>query len=422
VSEPGPDPFRRARRVIAQQALAGVVAGVLVAGLVTVVIVLVGQSRQINNQLEALAGAPGTTAVPAGTFVVQVAGDGQRTASPGAPAELPRADQQRSARTARKDVVAETQVGDREYRTLTRVVDGAVVQAGVALAPYESERHRLIVALTLAGLGAAAVAAVLGARLGSRAVAVWDDAITRQRTFIADASHELRTPLTRLTLRADLLQRAVRAGASSDVVSADLVLLREESAGLADIVDDLLQPADLEGTPEAGELVDLVDVVDHVLRHNAVLAAERAVTLAGEVADVPPVRGAPTALRRAVDALVDNALHHARHRVVVSLHADGDWAEVSVDDDGPGLSRDDAGRIFTRFGRGAGSQRGFGIGLALVSDVVARHGGAVEVVPLDPGTRFRIRLPVEPVEQEEQEEQVEADTDSTSTGSQDWTD
>jgi signal transduction histidine kinase len=120
-----------------------------------------------------------------------------------------------------------------------------------------------------------------------------------------------------------------------------------------------------------------------------------------------------------VDALVDNALHHARHRVVVSLHAAGDWAEVSVDDDGPGLSRDDAGRIFTRFARGAGSQRGFGIGLALVSDVVARHGGAVEVVPLDPGTRFRIRLPVEPVEQEEQ---VEADTDSTSTGSQDRTD
>jgi signal transduction histidine kinase len=398
VKAAGRDPFRRARRVIAVQALAGVVAGVLVASLVTVVIVLVGQSRQVNSQLEALAGAPQTTAVPAGTFVVSLGDDGTRTASPGAPAELPREDQQRSARAASRDLVAETYVGDDEYRTLTRVVAGGVVQAGVALEPYESERHRLLVALALAGLGAAVVAALLGARLGSRAVAVWDDALARQRTFIADASHELRTPLARLTLRADILQRAVHAGAPGDALEADLALLREESVGLADIVDDLLHTADLESAPDSGELVDLVDVVDHVLRHNAALAVEREVRLTGDVADVPPVRGAGTALRRAVDALVDNALHHASTSVVVTLRGDGDWVQVSVDDDGPGLTDADADRVFTRFARGSGSSRGFGIGLALVRDVVERHGGTVWAGPLDPGTRFQIRLPVEPVE------------------------
>jgi signal transduction histidine kinase len=380
------------------QALVGVVAGVLVAGLVTVLVVLVGQSRQINSQLEALAAAPRTTAVPAGTFVVTVDGDGRRTASPGAPADLPRADQQRSAKESHGDLVAETPVGDGEYRTLTRSVDGAVVQAGVCLGPNESERHRLVVALAQAGLGAAAVAALLGARLGSRAVGVWDEAIARQRAFIADASHELRTPLARLSLRADIVHRALGDGAPPESVVADVALLREESAGLADIVDDLLQTADLEGAPDAGELVDLVDVVDHVLRHNAVLAAERAVTLTGDVEEVPPVRGAPTALRRAVDALLDNALHHADHAVVVRLGTHDDLVEVSVDDDGPGLSAADADRIFTRFARGAGSQRGFGIGLALVQDVVERHGGTVETVPLHPGTRFLVRLPAEPVE------------------------
>ena len=129
------DPFRRARRVIAAQALVGVVAGVLVAGLVTVLIVLVGQSRQINSQLEALASAPRTTAVPAGTFVVTVTGDGHRTASPAAPANLPREDQERSARESRGARIEETQVGDDEYRTLTRVVGGARVQAGVGQVP-----------------------------------------------------------------------------------------------------------------------------------------------------------------------------------------------------------------------------------------------------------------------------------------------
>jgi signal transduction histidine kinase len=296
-------------------------------------------------------------------------------------------------------VVTETTVGDQEYRTLTRAVDGGVVQAGVALEPYESERHRLLAALALAGLGAAAVAALLGARLGNRAVAVWDDALARQRTFIADASHELRTPLARLALRADLLQRALRAGAPTESLSADVALVREESAGLADIVDDLLHTADLEGASDAGELVDVVDVVGHVVRHNALLATDRGVGLTSNIVDVPPVHGAPTAVRRAVDALVDNALHHASRSDAVSLHAQGEWAEICVDDDGPGLSPGDADRIFTRFARGPGSSRGFGIGLALVRDIVERHGGTVGVVPLHPGTRFVVRLPCEPVTQ-----------------------
>jgi signal transduction histidine kinase len=230
-------------------------------------------------------------------------------------------------------------------------------------------------------------------------VAVWDDALARQRTFIADASHELRTPLARLALRADLLQRALRAGAPTESLSADVALVREESAGLADIVDDLLHTADLEGASDAGELVDVVDVVGHVVRHNALLATDRGVGLTSNIVDVPPVRGAPTAVRRAVDALVDNALHHASRSVAVSLHAQGEWAEICVDDDGPGLSPGDADRIFTRFARGPGSSRGFGIGLALVRDIVERHGGTVGVVPLHPGTRFVVRLPCEPVTQ-----------------------
>ena len=392
------DRFRRARRLIALQATVAVVAGVALAGLVTFLLVLVGQSRQIDNQLSALAAAPRTAAVPAGTFVATVDSEGRRSASPGAPDELPQAEQQAGARRAGRDVIEETGVGGREYRTLTRVAGGAVVQAGVALEPYESERHRLLAGLAFAGLGAALVAAALGARLGRSVVSVWDDALTRQRAFIADASHELRTPLARLALRADLLQRAVRSGAPQETLSSDAALLREESGGLADIVDDLLQAADLEGASDAGELVDLEELVDDVVRRNQVLATERGVRLGGQLGVVPPVRGTPTALRRAVDALVDNALRHASSVVVVTLRSDDLGVEVLVDDDGPGLSAADAERVFTRFARGHGSDRGFGIGLALVREVVDRHGGTVAAVALGRGTRFAIRIPPERVQ------------------------
>ncbi|HEY8093661.1 MAG TPA: hypothetical protein VID93_07745, partial [Acidimicrobiales bacterium] len=74
--------------------------GVLVVGLVTVAFVVLAQNHTTDSELRALAAAPQTTALPAGTWVVTVAADGQRSASGGAPAGLPRPEQQRRARAS----------------------------------------------------------------------------------------------------------------------------------------------------------------------------------------------------------------------------------------------------------------------------------------------------------------------------------
>ena len=152
-------------------------------------------------------------------------------------------------------------MGAREYRTLTRPVDGAVVQAGVDLAPIEEERQRVLVALALAAAIAGAVAAWLGTLLARRALTVWDEALARQRQFIADASHELRTPLARLALRSELLDRDLRAAGVPESVLSDVTLLRQDSATLAEVLEDLLHAAEVSDRPDAGELVDLSEVV-----------------------------------------------------------------------------------------------------------------------------------------------------------------
>jgi two-component system OmpR family sensor kinase len=237
----------RARRLIALQAVGGVLAGVAVASLATFGVVLVGQHREQQTQLRSLADAAPMRGLPAGTWVVLLGADGTRHASATAPEGRPSAAEVAAARQHALPVVTESYVEDREYQTLTRSRGSSVVQVGVDVAPYENERHRLLWALLLAGLGAAVIAFGLGRWLGHRAVAAWDEALVRQRRFVADASHELRTPLSRLALRADLLQRElarvdppIPAGAAGD-----LTLLRHEARGLGDIVQDLLHAADL---------------------------------------------------------------------------------------------------------------------------------------------------------------------------------
>jgi len=387
--------------MLALQALGGVVVGVLVVGLVTVAFVVLAQNHTTDSELRALAAAPQTTALPAGTWVVRVAADGQRSASAGAPAGLPRPEQQRRARASGADVVEETYVGAREYRTLTRPVDGSVVQAGVDLAPIEEERQRVLVALALAAAIACAVAAWLGTLLARRALAVWDEALARQRQFIADASHELRTPLARLALRSELLDRDLRAAGVPEPVLRDVTLLRQDSATLAEVMEDLLHAAEVSDRPDAGELVDLSEVVGDALALCQVVAADRGLRLEASIEQVAAVRGSQPALRRVVDALVDNAMRYARTRVQV-LVAPGQQGEVvlTVADDGPGLSSADPQQGFRRFARDDRSSSGFGLGLALVRDVVHRHGGSLDVESSGAGARFVVHLPAESVDAE----------------------
>ncbi|HEX5523165.1 MAG TPA: HAMP domain-containing sensor histidine kinase [Pedococcus sp.] len=393
--------LRRARRMLALQALGGVIVGVLVVGLVTVAFVVLAQNHTTDSELRALAAAPQTTALPAGTWVVTVAADGQRVASAGAPTGLPRPEQQRRARTSGSDVVEETYVGAREYRTLTRPVDGSVVQAGVDLAPIEEERQRVLAALALAAAIACAVAAWLGTLLARRALTVWDEALARQRQFIADASHELRTPLARLALRSELLDRDLRAAGVPEPVLRDVTLLRQDSATLAEVMEDLLHAAEVSDRPDAGELVDVSEVVGDALALCQVVAEDRGLRLEATIEQVAAVRGSQPALRRVVDALVDNAMRYARTRVQV-LVAPGEQGEVvlTVADDGPGLSSADPQQVFRRFARDDRSSSGFGLGLALVRDVVHRHGGSVDVESSEAGARFVVHLPAEVVDAE----------------------
>jgi signal transduction histidine kinase len=113
------------------------------------------------------------------------------------------------------------------------------------------------------------------------------------------------------------------------------------------------------------------------------------------------VHGDRGGLERVLRNLTDNARRHARSRVDVRAYATTDEAVIEVEDDGPGVPAADRERIFERFTRldDARSREsgGFGLGLAIVRDIVERHHGTIEVTDAaagpGAGARFTIHLP-----------------------------
>ncbi|WP_343943928.1 sensor histidine kinase, partial [Pseudonocardia zijingensis] len=218
-----------------------------------------------------------------------------------------------------------------------------------------------------------------------------EDAQGVQRRFVADASHELRSPLATIATGLELMQNGT-------VDRSTITALRGEAARLNNLVEGLilLARADERGLKPRREEVDLDEVAE----------LERGRPADGQV--VAEVRAVPVRvvgdrgqLARVVRNLVDNARRHARSRVLVTVGRDGDSAVLEVSDDGPGVPQSERARVFERFVRlddaRARADGGSGLGLAIVAEVVAAHGGSVEVTDGPAGgALFRVRIPVAP--------------------------
>jgi signal transduction histidine kinase len=217
-----------------------------------------------------------------------------------------------------------------------------------------------------------------------------EESALRQQRFVADASHELRTPLTRM--RAELEADELDPGRADPAATRRSQL--DEIAALQRLIEDLLVLArsDARAVDRRLDAVDLDDIVLEEAR--AVPGAD--VDLARVSA--AQVGGDAEELRRVVRNLLDNAGRHATARVSVALAERDGHAVLTVDDDGPGVPAGKRRDVFDRFTRLDESRTGgghAGLGLAIVADVVDRHGGTVTIddSPLG-GARFVVTLPV----------------------------
>ena len=240
---------------------------------------------------------------------------------------------------------------------------------------------------------------------------VLDEVVARHRTeemsrfrtdFFAQFAHDLRSPLTSISWSARNLLDGV-VGQVSPAQREYLDGIESSARQLVRLVNNLLEVTRLESGGPAIELaaVDLDEVVASSIAKLRVTAQAKDVSIAAELAALPPVQGHPEKLLEIVDNLLENAIRYAPPGSAVDVHAKSEDGEValSIGDRGPGLDADDVETLFEAYRQGAPSphsnQQGFGLGLFVVRSWTERMGGRVTGGNRDGGgAEFRVVLPV----------------------------
>ncbi|MCV7040819.1 two-component sensor histidine kinase [Mycolicibacterium moriokaense] len=219
----------------------------------------------------------------------------------------------------------------------------------------------------------------------------------RMRRFITDASHELRTPLTTIRGFAELYRQG-----AADNIEMLMSRIESESSRMGLLVEDLLLLARLDAQrPLDQRRVDLLVLASDAVHDARSIAPKRRITM--EVFDgpgTPEVLGDEPRLRQVLSNLMSNALQHTPETadVAVRVGTQDDTAVLEVCDKGPGMSVEDAHRVFERFYRADSSRArasgGTGLGLSIVDSLVHAHGGTVSVTTAPgQGCRFTVKLP-----------------------------
>jgi signal transduction histidine kinase len=218
--------------------------------------------------------------------------------------------------------------------------------------------------------------------------------------LIATVSHELKSPLTSVLGHLELVESDPTL---SERGQASVAAMQRGTHRLTTIIDDLLTLSEVADHPLVTMAVDLAAVADDVIDLHSVSASQRGVVIRLDRALDDPVvaRGDQHLLDRVLGNLVGNAVKYSPDggEVVVSLATRGpDQVEMSVRDQGLGISEADREALFTEFFRSTNpralAEPGTGLGLTICARIVARHGGRIEVDSrIGRGSTFRVLLP-----------------------------
>jgi signal transduction histidine kinase len=220
-------------------------------------------------------------------------------------------------------------------------------------------------------------------------------------SFVDTATHELRTPLANIKAYAETL-------ALADMIDVEqqkqfLNTINSEATRLARFVDDLLSVSSMEVGSMAlnKQVTDLHRMLNEVLAKVKPQVEEKRLAFEVTIPEkLPEPKIDKDKIATVLVNLLGNAIKYtpAGGRVAFRVHATEQNLEISVEDTGVGIAEHELSRVFEKFFRSEDSrvqeQKGTGLGLALVQEVVRLHGGRVTVESeIDKGSTFQIVMP-----------------------------
>lgn len=219
-----------------------------------------------------------------------------------------------------------------------------------------------------------------------------------ERRLTADVAHELRTPLMAIQATVEAMQDGVWPADGEH-----LGVVRDEAVRMARLTDSILELSRLENrsAPFRRTLVDPAVPLSRAVEAHRALLESLDLTIVTDIPEGLLVEADVDRLAQAFSNLLSNAARYTPEggTVGVTLRGDGKTVEVTVSDTGIGIREEQRERVFTRFYRSdearERSRSGFGIGLAMVREIVEQHDGSVSFFSNspEPGTTFVVRLP-----------------------------
>ena len=225
-----------------------------------------------------------------------------------------------------------------------------------------------------------------------------------KRRFVVAFTHDLRTPLATVKGYVDLIRMD---GPVTELQEEDLVGISTATHSMKSLVEDLLELSRLEQLDHlTADVIDLQDVIQSSLSHMRPAAKSKRIDLVVE--QIPTglmVEGSNVLLTRAVSNFLDNAIKYTPRegQVRLKMNQTSGQANVSVTDNGPGISAKDLPRVFEKFFRARAEVDedvpGTGLGLSIVKTIIDHHQGEVWVESKpNEGSTFTMSLPLASIE------------------------
>ena len=215
--------------------------------------------------------------------------------------------------------------------------------------------------------------------------------------FISSVSHELRTPLTAIKGWAETLM--VDGGENPDTMKKGVGVIVNETERLQQMVEELLDFSRMQNghfTLQNSNMDILAELGDAVLMYSDKARREQIEIIYDEPEMLPIVYGDKNRIRQVFINVIDNALKYSNSGDTVTIKADvkDGRVRVSVKDTGCGIKETDLAKVKTKFYKANHTRRGSGIGLAVADEIIAMHGGKLEIYSAGEGKGTKVTITV----------------------------